>query len=62
MQNQCILFSFSFRFASYLNVLVISQGSATTYLRCGEIYYVTNIETISTYVQVLASPSESRRV
>jgi len=32
------IFSFSPRLASYLNILVISQGSAATYLRCGGMY------------------------
>jgi len=40
MQNQCILFSFCSRFPSYLNIRVILQGSAVTYLRCGRIYYM----------------------
>jgi len=35
MHNQWILFSFSSRFAAYLNVSVTSQGSAAAYLRCG---------------------------
>jgi len=34
------LLSFFFKFASYLNVSVISQGSAATYLRHGRKYYV----------------------
>jgi len=43
MQNQCMLFSLSARYVSYLNASVISQGKAATYLKHGKIYYVTRI-------------------
>jgi len=46
MNAFCFHFS---RFASYLNVSVISQGSAATYLRCGEIYQVIRVENFSSF-------------
>jgi len=44
MQNHGILLSLSSIFTFYLKVSVILQGSAATYLRCGEICYLAAVE------------------
>jgi len=50
-KNQIFLFAFSSRFAIILNYY-ISQGSARTYLRCGEKYYAVLLEIFILYSAV----------